>query len=232
MIQGVFFDLGWTLETPETGDWMLTEVFREYCPQEMQDSVKPELWKEALWKASEPLIRHHKIFTLEEEEEQFTGFYYTLLSHAGLTVTEDIARTISHDRTYRYEKYIYAEDTEETLKQLKKQGYKLGVISDTWPSTAVRLQEAGLSQYFDCFTYSYQLGIFKPDLRMFEDALRKMNLQAEETVFADDLAKNLEAAASLGIHPVLSLLNPKTKPDERFAMIHSPSGIFDVPDLL
>ena len=35
MIRGIFFDLGWTLELPETGDWMLTKCFRKYISEEL-----------------------------------------------------------------------------------------------------------------------------------------------------------------------------------------------------
>ena len=33
-VQGIFFDLGWTLLTPVTGDWMFSSLARQYFPLE------------------------------------------------------------------------------------------------------------------------------------------------------------------------------------------------------
>ena len=224
MIRGIFFDLGWTLELPETGDWMLTKCFRKYISEELQATVDPQLWRKALMTASQPLTEHHKITTLVEEADQFTGWYMDLLQTAGLPVTPEIAREIALDRTYAYDKYIVPPEVPVLLRELKAEGYKLGVISDTWPSIVPQLEHAGILPYFDCLTFSYQLGLFKPDPQLFRDALTKMGLPAGETVFVDDLVKNLESAEALGIHPVLSCLHDAV-PDSRWPHISTPAEL-------
>ena len=78
--------------------------------------------------------------------------------------------------------------------------YKLGVISDTWPSIVPVLEEFGLPGYFDTLTYSFEVGCFKPDPRMFADALGKMGLPPEQCVFIDDTAQNLGGRPKAG-HP-------------------------------
>ena len=47
---------------------------------------------------------------------------------------------------------------------------------------------------------SCQLGVRKPDARIFELALARYGARAEDTFFVDDSAGNLEGARSLGIH--------------------------------
>lgn len=81
--------------------------------------------------------------------------------------------------------------------------YELGIISDTWPSIIPLLEHFDILKYFGCATFSFELGTFKPDRRMFQDALSKMGLPPEQTVFIDDSPKNLAGAAALGIVPVL-----------------------------
>ncbi len=227
-IQGIFFDLGWTLETPLTGDWMLTKKFREYISEEIQNSVDPVIWRNAMRSASLPLIRNHVMETEAEEEEAFTGWYYDLLADAGLPVTLDIAREMARDRTYNLSNCILMEDTAETLLKLKRDGYRLGIISDTWPSVITRLKSYGLYDLFDCMTFSYERGIFKPDIRIYEDALKKMGLPAENTVFVDDLVKNLDGAAAAGMPGILSLARGNTAPDPRYPSIKSPSGLSEL----
>jgi len=47
---------------------------------------------------------------------------------------------------------------------------------------------------------SCQLGVRKPDVRIFEFALANYEARAEDTFFVDDSAVNLEGARRLGIH--------------------------------
>ena len=58
----------------------------------------------------------------------------------------------------------------------------------------------GLDHYFDALYLSYEMGIMKPERRIFEMMLQGENAKPEETVFIDDSAHNTEVAASLGIH--------------------------------
>jgi FMN phosphatase YigB (HAD superfamily) len=47
---------------------------------------------------------------------------------------------------------------------------------------------------------SSQLGVRKPDARIFELALARYGARAEDTFFVDDSANNLEGASALAIH--------------------------------
>ncbi|MBC7403938.1 MAG: HAD-IA family hydrolase, partial [Microbacteriaceae bacterium] len=47
---------------------------------------------------------------------------------------------------------------------------------------------------------SCQLGVRKPDARIFELALARYGARAEDTFFVDDSADNLEGARARGIH--------------------------------
>ncbi len=52
------------------------------------------------------------------------------------------------------------------------------------------------------------------------DALAKGGVPAEETVFIDDSARNLDGAAELGITPVLIAANPAADAETRHLKIH------------
>lgn len=83
----------------------------------------------------------------------------------------------------------------------------------------------GIRKYFSFFTYSCFLGTFKPDRRMYEDALSKCGCRAEETVFIDDSVENLEGAASLGITPILIAANPASDIETQYMKIHNLSEL-------
>ena len=57
--------------------------------------------------------------------------------------------------------------------------------------------------FYKCFEkvyYSYELGMRKPDPKVFEYLIRKHELSPKRTLFIDDRADNTEAAASLGMN--------------------------------
>ena len=46
LINGVFFDLGWTLERPASGSWMLTNRFFDYVPRDVFNAIDETLRKD------------------------------------------------------------------------------------------------------------------------------------------------------------------------------------------
>ena len=74
----------------------------------------------------------------------------------------------------------------ETLAELKKRQYKLGVISNSDGSIEKLLTNCGLAKYFDSIIDSSVLGIRKPDVKIFEFALREMKAKPGESLFIGD----------------------------------------------
>ena len=59
---------------------------------------------------------------------------------------------------------------------------------------------------YDLFTVvldSSELGVRKPDPRIYAELLARLECQPEQVAFVDDLERNTAAAAALGIRPVL-----------------------------
>lgn len=59
-----------------------------------------------------------------------------------------------------------------------------------------------IKQHFDIFVESAKEGIQKPNPEIYKLTLERMNLQASETVFLDDIGRNLKSAKALGIHTI------------------------------
>ncbi len=60
-----------------------------------------------------------------------------------------------------------------------------------------------LPDLFEKMYLSYEMGMVKPDIRIFEQILQENNLKAEETVFIDDLDANVYAAVKTGIRGLI-----------------------------
>ncbi|GAB4418257.1 MAG: glucose-1-phosphatase [Bacteroidia bacterium] len=58
----------------------------------------------------------------------------------------------------------------------------------------------GMFGAMDHVFLSYEMGLRKPDPAIFEAALAQAGWRAEETLFADDSRRNVDAAAALGLH--------------------------------
>ena len=213
----IFFDVGYTLDYPASGDWMLTRAFLDRAGEKLR------LWsggqiREAMEAGLCDLLRCHRLTTVEEEIRQFTGFYRALSDRLALGFAPEDAARIARDRALNMENYIPYPGVVQVLETLSRT-HRLGVISDTWPSILPQLEHLGVSRYLKYRTFSCFVGALKPDPRIFEDALRQCGAAPEETVFIDDSARNLEGAAALGITPVLIAANPDADVETPFVKI-------------
>ena len=202
----IFFDVGYTLDRPASGDWMLTNRFLKEAGDRFKACSEAEIRK-----TKETILQymaeHHLMTTVEEEISHFYLLYSIISDALDLGLSEKQREKIARDRALNMENYLPYPGIREVLETLSKT-HRLGVISDTWPSIDKQLDYLGISKYFSFQTYSCYLGVFKPDRRMYLDALEKSGAEASETVFIDDSPRNLDGAAALGITPILIAANP------------------------
>lgn len=185
----IFFDVGYTLDYPLSGDWMFTDKFYKLAGDKLNQYSSDEI-QGARNKSLEYLERNHLVRTVEEEYDQFIHFY------------SEISESLAFGKSY-----------------------KLGIISDTWPSIEQQLCSFGVAEFFSTYTYSCFLGTFKPDERMYRDALNQCGVPASDTVFIDDSLQNLEGAAKLGITPILIAANPASDVESPYLKIHALSEL-------
>ena len=214
----IFFDVGYTLDRPASGDWMFTNRFLGEAGARLRLRGADEIAR-ARDAGLSFLAQNHLVVTTEDECGQFYRYYSILSDALDLGLSEEQRRLIAVDRACNMENYILYPGAKETLETLART-HKLGVISDTWPSIRRQLAHLGIAEYFSFETYSCEVGVFKPDRRMYLDALRKCGVPAEETVFLDDSVRNLEGAAALGITPILAALHPAADVETPWPKIH------------
>lgn len=93
----------------------------------------------------------------------------------------------------------------EFLQELSKK-YRLFLLSNTDSIHINTFEEkSGVSFYkdfYDCFEkvyFSFDIGMRKPDPKIYQFVLEQNNLVAENTLFVDDKTENTDSAAALGI---------------------------------
>lgn len=105
----------------------------------------------------------------------------------------------------------FPEDIHRTFEYLKEK-YKLAIVSNfDHPSYITRLlKETGIKNYFDSIIISGEIGINKPDRRIFLKALEELQLSPYEAIFIGDSIKDdIEGALSVGCKVVLIDMNNK-----------------------
>ena len=108
----------------------------------------------------------------------------------------------------------------ELLLALRKK-YKILILSNTNSIHITRFNELlervsgkrSLEHFADYVFFSHELNMRKPDLEIYEEALKRSNSQASESIFMDDKLENLESAASIGIATL-----HVTEPDKIFEL--------------
>ena len=82
--------------------------------------------------------------------------------------------------------------------------FKTAIISNSFVGAREREEAAyRFSTLTDLIIYSHEIGVAKPDARIFEMALENLGVQPQEMIFVDDVPTNIEAACTLGIHGIL-----------------------------
>ena len=89
----------------------------------------------------------------------------------------------------------------ETLAQLKKSGYALGMITNGYGQFQMdNIYALQIEQYFDVILVSEWEGMKKPDPRIFIKALEKLQVSPSESVFIGDHPENdVKAAQNVGM---------------------------------
>lgn len=213
----IFFDVGYTLDMPASGDWMFTNRFLQEAGNRLKRCSDQKISR-AREAGLNYLTRNHLVITVEAEIEQFFQYYSIISDELDLGLSGNQKKEIAQDRACNMNNYIPYPGIHEVLETLSKT-HRLGVISDTWPSIEQQLEYIGISHFFSFRTFSCNLGVFKPDSRMYMDALGKSGIPAEKTVFIDDSVRNLEGAAAQGIMPILIAADPEADVETSFLKI-------------
>jgi epoxide hydrolase-like predicted phosphatase len=112
----------------------------------------------------------------------------------------------AYKRKFKKNKALY-----NIARQLKKQGYKIAILSDQWHLSKDVLIPKKDQKLFDEVIISCDMGMRKPNIDIYELVLKKLNINPEESIFIDNQEWNLIPAHKMGIKTILFIDNKKTK---------------------
>ena len=99
----------------------------------------------------------------------------------------------------------FFEGVRDTLIALKEKGYLLGIVTDTANPVHAKMswfERGGFGHVWDSFTSSKDIGVRKPDQKIYCAALEQLGVPVEQAIFVGHKTSELEGAMAVGLKTI------------------------------
>jgi HAD superfamily hydrolase (TIGR01549 family) len=203
----IFFDYGNTLAADTDDQFRDTAAYLSYLGIDLTRSRFDEGWRAAESYAGEYRGRNGcRSWKRDRFWYNFCrAFLETAVGEDGVELAERMSETQFFVNT------IYP-DTLAVLEELRRRGYRLGVISN-WdaPTLHAQFDRFGMTPFFESILPSYEVEANKPDEHFFRTALDSMQVTPERAIhIGDSFGCDVVGARGVGITPIW--VNPDGDP--------------------
>ena len=182
MIKAIIFDWGGVLiDNPADG-------LMEYCADSLNVDVNT---------LKNIFSKYESIFQKGEiSEEELWNEICTKLNIKKPTVKslwKDAVKSVFKDKVQIY----------NLIPFLKKEGYLIGFLSNTEIPTMEYFFENDYKKYFDVTTFSCAEKTVKPEEKIYNLTLKKLNIRPEESIFIDDKPDYINGAKKVSMNGIV-----------------------------
>lgn len=198
MIRAIIFDYGGTLANTKTPWDVVSERIAERL--EFEDiRVDPVGLEEAINATMDYRQEQHEL-GLEIDSYQF---FNHALGKFGYSMPVDITDELEQI-VYQEGYTSFMNDLDDVLMTLSEE-YMLALLSNSWLEAPRQiLREHGYGRWFKVMLCSYDIGIAKPDPRIFRHTLDLLGVQPHEAVMVgDSIEADINGAIAAGMKAVL-----------------------------
>ena len=146
------------------------------------------------------------------------SFFEWLMEHYGVTNLTDAADGIKLLKEQQSDVHFF-EGVPETLHELKRLGFKLGIVTNTFNSRHEKniwFESVGIDGIWDSYADSFELQITKPDPGIYLAALSPLNVSPENAAFVGHAQIEIDGAKAIGLTTIIFNPDPNcTKADYR-----------------
>ena len=146
-----------------------------------------------------------RLMSFDERNQFFARFEQMVLEGCGVEVDIALADRIWQEVAKQEYEMVLFDDVLDNLDVLRERGYIVGVVSNV-PSGGDELaDELGLTGSIDFAVTSSEVGVEKPDRRIFDEALRraKGTMPDAAVMVGDQIDSDVKGAVGAGIQPIL-----------------------------
>jgi putative hydrolase of the HAD superfamily len=197
----IFFDMGYTLiHSLPSFEHHFCSVLKEHGiekPHEEVALVEPGAWK----RANTPPVP----FTLSTDLSRtfWLSYYGILLEELGLPRLDGFCERL-YGVLSNSERYGLYADVIPGLEELKRRGFRLGVISNWEYWLEDRLDALDIRRFFDPVVISGSVGLEKPNPAIFNLALKRAGVSASRAMHVgDSIECDYRPATGLGFQAIL-----------------------------
>lgn len=173
MVKAVFFDLFFTLIAPN-----YLEVNNEY------DVLKltKEEWE--YYAENDELYRERALGNVKDD----VIIVKKILERMSYDATNEQVIEIINRRSDRMKRALMMIDKEiiDTIRIIKEKGIKICLISNVDSMDCKFWNQSPLSKFFDYAVFSCNVGMLKPEIGIYEFALRRIGVNPEDSIFVGD----------------------------------------------
>lgn len=205
MNRAVFFDVGNTLLYPYPS---VSEVCRQVLAEagHVRDIAAIDALMPIVDAYYEDRYREDDTFWTDEEgtSEVWVGMYSLLARRLGIDdEAESLARRV-YDEFGSAGRWRPYDDVIPALTRLKDRDQLIGIISNWDVRLTSLLRDLGIAEMVDTIVSSAEVGLHKPDPRIFELACQRVGvLPAEAVHVGDHHYADIVGASAVGMTPVL-----------------------------
>ena len=198
----VFLDYGGTLGFGNESPAELWQTFlRELAGLEV---ALPET--QQAWGKADAHFRSQSTAYHGPSDEFWLDYNRFILQELGIDSGEQ--QRLAHSIQAAFQQHKWSSslfpETREALHELRRQNYRIGVISNNTDRFPQELAEQQLADFFESITYSGELGLEKPDPAIFHLAMQRMGSGGNDAVHVgDSYEKDVVGARAAGITPIL-----------------------------
>ena len=228
MIKGIFFDLYGTLIdilTDENDPWVYSTLSRYLSYHDVK--IPPKELKKTYFEDIQSQLKQSN--ETRPEVDVYKIFSNMMHRYGNKTYSKSaIVDTAVLFRSLTMRRFEVFQGVYEVLESLLEK-YELSLISDAqWVFTEPEMAMLGLTPFFKFRILSSRFGFKKPDVRLFDMAMKKLMINPEESVYiGDNPQKDLVGAKKAGM--TFILFRSEYKPYNDF----QPDGHFnDYSELL
>jgi len=186
-------------------------------------SFSKRLGVEKTYELEKVVERNLMLDKIKDVKEAFRKIISELDIKPNEIMVDDLALILC-DKLVNYNKPY--PNTLEVLNELKNKKYRLGMISNAIDIVFEPLRKKyNFNELFDAVVPSFEVGVLKPDPKIFEMCLEKLGVEKDEALMVgDSLQDDIEAAQSFGIKALM--LDNKNKHPNYSPRITSIKDIF------
>jgi epoxide hydrolase-like predicted phosphatase len=158
----------------------------------------------------------HRLERGEIEQAQLQNLLTPIAAEQGVEFRGNEIQLLLQENAFDINHYVL-----DHIGSLRERGYKTALLSNSIKEFSAMLKQIVPPELFDAYIDSSQVGMRKPESRIFRHTLDQLGVsEASHAVFLDDFAGNLAGAQAVGMRTI-HVVNPRVALDELESLLGS-----------